>query len=78
MKENIDWLAWHIDYARTKQIERLNAHLEEGNPIGTFLQDAGEWQIDSLITSAKHYLPKIQADIDALEKKPNKLLFWKK
>ena len=74
-------LKWHVEYARKVQIERLNEWLEEdkSNTIGEFLNHPAEWQTDSLIRSAQHYLPAIEAGIKQLDKKPflERLQFWK-
>lgn len=79
--ENIDWIAWHIDYARKEQHKRLTEHLAEKDAtIGQFLSsNPAEWQLDSLIRSLTHYVPKVQSELDEAEKPYwHKFRFWKK
>lgn len=72
----LEELNWHTQYARKTQLERLQEHMEDKtNTIGDFFHQAPEWQLDSLIRYNLRLLSQIEKD---QEKKPNKLLFWKK
>lgn len=77
--DNLEWLEWHVEYARKEQHERLAEHLkEEGTTIGEFLTtNACEWQLDSLLRSVNHYLPKVRAELEEAQK-PRWYEFWKK
>ena len=73
MADAIDHLRFSANYARKKQIERLEEHLKEGKSIKSFTYESSEFFVDSLIEDINNALKEYRSEkIEAT--KP----FWKK
>jgi hypothetical protein len=75
--DNLIWdLDFYVNYYRKKQMERLNAHLEEKRSLSSFLYSENEQDLDSLIAAAQRVLDALEAEND--KKNAKKKRFWKR